>query len=395
MGSRLKPTTIEGKKNIIDTKILPYFGKFITNDIEALDIRKWQGELLAYRKPDGTPYSETYLRTIHNQMSAIMNYAVKFYHLNNNPCQLAGAIGKSQADSMKIWTLDEYEHFISYQRKPAGKVIFDILFWSGCREGEALALTLNDFIRVNNESGTEYMLNISKNYAVVKKIEYLLIPKTSRSNRCINIPEFLYSEVMEYAHSLYGYKSDERIFYFRKDFLEKEIKRVSYLAELDPIRVHDLRHSHVSLLIEMGFNILLISERLGHEKVSTTWDTYAHLYPDKKKMLATQLDMVKIKGISQNVSVEEQLLGLLNQLQSNPPTGVPEKIDISSEIIYSWDPVRKEKAIVSQDEIETQFEMSTDMEGQLADLELFQSGYVLLNQLVYFLGSRGLPAEYL
>lgn len=71
------------------------------------------------------------------------------------------------------------------------------------------------------------------------------------------------------------------------------------------IRVHDLRHSHASLLIEMGFNILMVSQRLGHEKVETTWRTYAHLYPDKEKMLAAQLDTVKIHGISGNISVED------------------------------------------------------------------------------------------
>lgn len=72
-----------------------------------------------------------------------------------------------------------------------------------------------------------------------------------------------------------------------------------------------------SLLIELGFNILMVSQRLGHEKVETTWRTYAHLYPDKDSILASRLDAVKINGITGNESVESQLLGLLQQFQKH------------------------------------------------------------------------------
>ncbi len=81
--------------------------------------------------------------------------------------------------------------------------------------------------------------------------------------------------------------------------------------------MHGLRYSHASLLIEMGFNILMIPQRLGHDSVETTWKTYAHLYPDKEHLLAAQLDTVKIQGLSANKSIEEQLLGFMRQIQTH------------------------------------------------------------------------------
>lgn len=106
---------------------------------------------------------------------------------------------------------------------------------------------------------------------------------------------------MAYYNSLYEPIPSDRLFYFKKHYLLSEIKRVAKFAGLTPIRVHDLRHSHASLLIEMGFNILMVSQRLGHDKVEITWQTYAHLYPDKEKMLAPRLDTVKIHGIEANL----------------------------------------------------------------------------------------------
>ena len=159
-------------------------------------------------------------------------------------------------------------------------------------------------------------------------------------------------------------------------------------------RFHELSHSHASLLIEMGFNILMVSQRLGHEKVETTWRIYAHLYPDKEKMLAAQLDTVKIHGISGNVSVEEQLLNFLHQFQSHIKEQ-PALIDISSEQIFRWNPETKEKVLVSQEEFESEAELDENIEGELAVAEIYQAGYLEICGMVYCLASRGLPMKFL
>ncbi|WP_138310551.1 MULTISPECIES: hypothetical protein [unclassified Clostridium] len=134
----------------------------------------------------------------------------------------------------------------------------------------------------------------------------------------------------------------------------------------------------------MGFNILMVSQRLGHDKVETTWRTYAHLYPDKEKMLATQLDTAKIHGIAGNLSVEEQLLKFMQQFQKYV-TEQPALIDISQEEIYRWNPETKEKVLVTQEEFETKAELDENIEAALAVTEIFQDGYLEICGLVYCL----------
>lgn len=286
MEHRLKPTTMENKRFIIVGKLLPYFGRQKVCDIDTIKVRKWQNELISYRDDNNKPYSQTYLKTVNNQLSAIMNYAVAHYRLGSNPCKAAGSMGKSKADEMNIWTQEQYEKFSNGIQKSSVKLAFDVLFYTGMRSGELLALTPVDILPTKR-------IDINKNYAKVDGNELFLTPKTDKGKRCISIPDFLYDDIEEYVSKLYGIGDNDRIFYFTKSALEKEIKRVADKVGLEPIRVHDLRHSHASMLIEMGFDALEIADRLGHESVKTTLDTYSHLYPDKDKKLAGELNKLR------------------------------------------------------------------------------------------------------
>jgi len=154
------------------------------------------------------------------------------------------------------------------EEKLISKVMFEILFWTGIRSGELLALTLMDF------DFTAQMLCVNKNYARLKNGDLILEPKTPKSKRVVTIPPFLATLVQEYASTLYDYDDDERLFPITKSFLQKEMQVGCKKSNVKKIRIHDLRHSHASLLIEMGFSPLLISERLGHENMETTLQTY-------------------------------------------------------------------------------------------------------------------------
>lgn len=286
MEHRLKPTTIENKNHIITTKLLPYFSKLKTREIDTITVRKWQNELIGYRDEDGEPYSETYLKSVHNQLSAILNYAVKHYGLTINPCKVAGSIGKSKAEEMKVWTKEQFEQFSEAINKSAMKLAFDILFFTGLRSGELLALTPADILPTKR-------IRVNKNYTKVDGEELFLTPKTTKGKRTLAIPDFLYDEIQEYIKSIYGIQKTDRIFYFTRSALDKEIKRAADAAGLEAIRVHDLRHSHASMLIDMGFDIMEISRRLGHESIKTTIDTYGHLYPERDMKLAGALNELR------------------------------------------------------------------------------------------------------
>ena len=378
-------TTAVRKKRAFKTMILPFFEKKPINQIDELDVLNWQSwvQRKGYEKYPEEGYTPTYLKSIHNELSAVMNYAVRYYKLPSNPCVKAGSMGKSNADTMQIWTLDQFERFISCADKSGARVAFDILFWTGIREGELLALTPADF--------TESLkLNITKNFAVVEGRHIIKDPKNETSSRCIAVPQFLYDEVQEYIRGLYGISPTDRLFMFTKSFLVNEIKRMAGMAGLEPIRVHDLRHSHASLLIEMGFNILMISERLGHKNVQTTWNTYAHLYPDKGRQIAFGLQEVKASGITSNQTAEDQVIGLLGEIQKM----LPNYNTYETNDIIMWDSVDKKKSVVDRngfDEI-----VAGTADPVEAFVIMMKDGYYEANSRVVFcFSSRGLPVQFL
>lgn len=281
--ARLKPTTYAGKEFLINAHVLPFFGSIPLDKITATTIRRWQTEMIS--NPNN--YSETYLKTIHNQVSAIFNFACKYYKLPENPARICGSMGRKNADSMKFWTLDEFKDFIvRVEDKIVSKVIFNLLFWTGMRSGEMLALTLNDF---DFESQT---VSINKNYARLKNEDLILEPKTPKSKRKITLPLFICDMVKDYSERLVCYEPSERLFTVTKHNLKHEMNRGCKRSGEKVIRIHDLRHSHASLLIEMGFSPLLISERLGHEDIKTTLQTYSHLYPNKQAEIAEKLQIL-------------------------------------------------------------------------------------------------------
>lgn len=184
---RIRENTLRTKKYIIDLKILPFFGAKSMNKITAADVRKWQNELISQG------YSQTYLRTINNQLTAIFNYAVKFYDLKSNPCRKAGTIGKNQAEEMNFWTQEEFSQFIdAVMDKQTSYVAFMILFWTGMRLGEMLALTPAD---IDFENKT---ISISKSLQRIDKKDVITPPKTPKSNRVITVPDFLLADIKDY-----------------------------------------------------------------------------------------------------------------------------------------------------------------------------------------------------
>lgn len=279
-GTRLKERSIMTKRTLIETKIIPYFGEKAMNEITAVDIIKWQNMLM------NQEYSPTYLRMIQNQLTALFNHAERFYDLRDNPCKKVDKMGRSNARELNFWTKDEYEVFIKGfgAEDEMYRIIFQMLFWLGCRIGEALALTSSD---IDLEKAT---ISVTKTYYRRNKTDYITSPKTESSNRKITIPKFLQGEIKEYLDRQYELAPDERIFPITDRAVQKKMKQKTEETNLNPIRVHDLRHSHIALLIEKGLQPLIIAQRVGHDSVNTTMNIYGHLYPNKQKEVADLLN---------------------------------------------------------------------------------------------------------
>lgn len=288
MKSRLKENTWLTKEHIIRTKILPYFAEKKINVISAKDVIAWQNELLAFRDEKHKSYSPTYLKTLHNQLSAIFNHAVRFYDLNSNPAAKAGNMGTEQYKEMLFWTKEEYEKFAEVMMdKPVSYYAFEMLYWCGIRLGELLALTPSDFDFKNST------VRINKSYQRLKGDDVITTPKTKKSNRTIKMSKFLCEEMQEYISMIYGVKKTDRIFTITKSYLHHEMDRGSKEAGVKRIRIHDLRHSHISLLIDMGFSAVAIADRVGHESIEITF-RYAHLFPSKQNEMADKLDFERM-----------------------------------------------------------------------------------------------------
>lgn len=292
MKPRLKFNTYKTKEYIIKEKIVPYFKNKSISEITATDIVQWQNQLLSMRDENDRPYSQTYLRTIQNQLSAIFNHACRYYSLSKNPSKKAGKMGKAKAKEMLFWTQEEYMKFSEIMKeKPVSYYAFQILYWCGIREGELLALERGD-IDLDNKT-----LTINKSLQRIGKKDYVTDPKTEKSNRVIDLPNFLCNELEDYFEMIYKCDNNTRLFTISKSYLHHEMDRGVKKAGVKRIRIHDLRHSHVAHLIELGYSPLAIAERLGHESISVTYN-YSHLYPSKGKELAKALDDDFQKNIS-------------------------------------------------------------------------------------------------
>lgn len=289
MEHRIKENTLMTKQNIFYHHIVPYLGEMKLDEITPKDIIHWQDQVMKDNN-----YKQTYLKTIHNQLSALFNYAVRFYGLKSNPARLAGNMGKEEVGEMKFWTKEEYLTFSrAMMNKEESYHAFEILYWCGIRLGELLALTAEDF---DFEKKT---LRINKSYQRIKGKDVITTPKTRKSNRVLTLPDFLAEEMQDYISRLPYLKVDDRIFTITKSGLHHEMDRGCRETGVKRIRVHDLRHSHVSMLIEMGFSAVDIANRVGHESVKVTY-RYAHMFPNKYLMIAKKLN------ISRNGEKDEQ-----------------------------------------------------------------------------------------
>ena len=283
----VKLKTYLDHNNLFRLWISPYFKDKSVNEITAMDIRQWEGILKESINKKGTPLSPCYMNNIFAKLSGLFNFAVRFYGLPSNPCKLAGnLIGKVQK-SLNFWTKEEFDRFIStFDKSEPFYAAFLTLYYTGMRIGELQALILTD---LDLENG---IIHITKTYARINGQEIITTPKTAKSVRDIYIPAFLCELLEKHIKRYYKPQPDTRVFQMAYATYWNRIVKHSEKAEVKRIRIHDLRHSHASLLIDLGFSVLMISERLGHEDPSITLKIYAHLFPNKQNELVERLDEI-------------------------------------------------------------------------------------------------------
>lgn len=284
----VRPSSYIQAEMLLRKWAVPYFKDRPLNSITPKDILQWQLDIKSQKTLRGRPMAPRTLIEIVRQVSALFNFAMCFHGLSDNPVKRTGCIAPKPEKRLSFWTFEQFQQFDStFAPHDPNRVFYCMLFFLGIRRGELQALTPAD---IDFERQT---VSITKTYTTAGGRGHLAQPKTEKSNRVIKAPGFLCDMIRDYMARIYDLHDNDLIFY-RAEY-HYMLNKHADLAGLPRIRVHDLRHSHASHLIDLGFSPLLVAERLGHDGPRTTLSTYAHLFPGRQNEVADRLQTIHEK----------------------------------------------------------------------------------------------------
>lgn len=283
---RVRPSSLQTARRQISSCITPFFSDKTLQDISAADIRRWQNTLLDSGR------KKSYIRLVNARLNCIFSFAQKYYDLPENPMAKTGGVGSAKSREMEFWTKAEFDLFMTSITKPDLSCAFYVLFYTGLRCGELLALTVGDIDFDKNE------IAVNKTLTKVGKQIIVNPPKTPESKRVVTVPATIMHILSDYVDRLYRPEPQDRLFAnLTSTRLRDAILKGSKATGVKFIRIHDLRHSHASWLIEHGYPIQVVSERLGHSNTQMTLNVYAHLYPNKQTELAESIDKLLTESV--------------------------------------------------------------------------------------------------
>lgn len=276
---RIRESTYINKKMALDKYVEPYLGDTKLLDLSPAKMRKWQSMILSAKKKDDSTIQKSTANFVQRHFTAMLNFAVKYYNLPKNPLTIIGGIGAGST-SMDFWEESEFISAMEYVKTEEYRSMFYLLFFSGMRVGELKALDLTDFDFESNK------ISINKSYSPISL--KITEPKTPNSIRTIVMPAAVMKIVKEYTDSMPFIPSP--LFPKTNRTLGNQIKNMADKAEVKRIRVHDLRHSHVSYLIHHNIPITAISKRVGHKNPYVTLKIYSHMYTESDNDISQIMD---------------------------------------------------------------------------------------------------------
>lgn len=266
----LRERTIQGYKDYLNLRLVPYFGNMKLSDIQLYDIQKFLNSL-------SKELSSETIKKYKNCLSGIFNCAVKWGFLKYNPCS-GVTIPKGLNTSVTPVFLEpeEVEHLLFYLSKENVKyqIIVRLALQCGMRRSEILGLTWN---AIDFENQT---ISITQATSTIRGIGTIISgTKNESSKRTI----FVKKEILDLIEKLPN--NNELIFgYMHNDTVTKWFSRFLKKNNLKHMRFHDLRHTHATLLIANGIDMKTVSSRLGHSNISTTMNIYTHTLSEKDKI---------------------------------------------------------------------------------------------------------------
>lgn len=296
------PKVYSEKKRLVNDLFTPIFGKIKISDIKPLHIKQFMESdnmnfIIREYKTTGikkTIYKPAYKNKIMVYLSSIFEHAITFYELPKNPCRKLPKFKESYDDmrDMVIYSKEEFTQF--YNAIPEDKFVFatyfHTLYYTGLRKNECRSLRFCDMITKNAKQGLNIHHQLDHDNIHFTKL------KTKASERFVQLDEVTYQKLMdlkEHYMTFAGFTDQWFIFGGTRAISYKTMDNIKDKAIKDSgmmyIKIHDLRHSHVSYLINNGANIVAVSKRIGHSNISMTLDTYTHLMQDTQDELVSIL----------------------------------------------------------------------------------------------------------
>lgn len=286
----IKDSTYYELNKTFEKHILPFFGNLKIKEITKNKVLDFQQSL--------TGYSYKYKTKIRTTLYSMFKYLYFYYDVDNVIARVEAFKKPISHKEMEIWSLSEFNLFIDTFDETTDdgvkfKTFFTFLYYTGCRLGEVLALNSKD---INLENKT---ITINKNLSTkttTNSAYEISTPKTNSSYRKIIIPDKLIDTLKIYISKFEKCKSST--FFFGLDAplddhtIYRRLEEHCKLSDVKKIRIHDFRHSHASLLIANGANIVLVAKRLGHTNTQQTLNTYAHLFPNSEYELINLINKI-------------------------------------------------------------------------------------------------------
>lgn len=286
--AKLKPQSFRAVTSRIGVHFIPYFKDNNIYEFKALDYLDWQSKI------EQLNFSYSYKKSLHFAIVTFLNYLIKFHDLNKNVAKDVGNFKNYEVKKeVSVWSLEEYHKFIDVIDDDNYRILFELLFYTGCRIGEILALNFSDL----NDDKLRINKTISKE--CYNGVRIINSPKTRTSNRVITIPRFLVNEInlLKDKYKINydsNYIDDIFIFGGLKPFSQTTVDRKKNhycdMSGVKRIALKGFRHTHASILLSRNVPISAISKRLGHSSISITLDVYSHALPEDEKRVLDVLN---------------------------------------------------------------------------------------------------------
>ncbi len=267
-----KESNYNERKRKINKYIYSYFKDIYVQDINFKVIIEWKNYIESFN------FKYNYKSYIYYCLTDFLDFCIKFYDLNKNYAKLEGNFKNNDINEKgNIWTIEEFNKFLSVIKNKEDYTMFKLLYFTGLRKGELLALTWKD-VNFNNKT-----LTINKTKTRENNITS---PKTKSSNRIIYIPNSLIDDLKQID------QKEEFIFNISFTTLKRKKDYYCKIAEVKQIKIHEFRHSHACLLYQNKIDVKDISYRLGHNDINITINTYLSYLPVNEKRVINTLNSI-------------------------------------------------------------------------------------------------------